>query len=696
MGWIKGVPLLVGFLVACSSGGGGAGPDLGDTPAGDAAVSDLVPDRVAVEIAELEAGAKDIESEGAGEVDTGDPNRPADRCAAVSDPWTGSALWVDRTAKWNLGADGLNVLGNRLTSVDLDGDGYPDLVVHSVGGNDRDDPESGVFKRRILMNRPSPGGGRRFVDATVESRYGQIPGTEELGRAAHFAVFADVNNDGIMDAFSGTYTDRNNANKIPDRSLILVGTESGVFQAAPASDISPTEEWSTTSASFLDYDRDGNVDLWVGNFYAAWGYAPGLQDRLYRGNGDGTFTDVTYEAGLATTNSGYAAGTNHRPTYGVTACDVNGDGFMDLLQSSYGRQWNMLWLNQGNGTFLEVSRDVGFAADDNMDYFDNQFYRCYCHNEGQGKCDPQPPAPVISCSPGYWGADDAQPWRNGGNTFSTLCADLDGDLDMDVFHAEIVHWHIGESSDPSQVLRNDPSDNSYRFEFSRPGREATGMVRERKGSWNEGDIYVTAFDGDLDGVMDVFLPSSDYPDCHGWFFRGTGGGMFEDIDQRATSGLNLDRIGGVTAADLDLDGDLDVVVAYSTMRCDAECEFDKPVVRLFENTVNGRANWTSIRLEGKGPPDGANRAGISAKVTVYTADRIQVREVSGGYGHFGLQNTTDVHFGLGDACVIDRIDVHWPNAGRSMDTFYDVPANYRLILREGSRFPEYPGWEGAI
>ena len=609
------------------------------------------------------------------------PGYPPESCNQWSFPWSDSPLYIERSAKYALDEEHLDVLGNRLVAVDLDGDFYPELIVHKGGSHNRDDPGNGTFERRILANRPGTGG-RTFEDITVESNYGIIPGTTDLGRAAHLAVFADVDNDGDLDAFSGTFCDRNSETKVPDRSIILLNDGTGRFEPAPVSDISPVEEWSTSSASFIDYDQDGFVDLWVGNWYYQYGYLNGLQDRLYRGNGDGTFTDVTLEAGLGTTDSGYAEGTNHRPTFGVTACDIDGDGDSDLLSSSYGRQMNQLFLNNGDGTFVDVADEVGFSSDGNQDFSDNQFYACYCHAFG-GACDPLPPKPVIQCQSNYWSDNDDEFWRNGGNTFSTACADLDNDLDLDLYNSEIVHWHIGQSSDPSQILVNDPTQTPLGWILHRPGRETTGLVRPRIGSWNEGDIYAAIFDADADGWPDIFQPSSDYPDTHGWLFRGLGDGTFENSDELYVSGLSLDRIGGITVADFDRDGDLDTVVAFSTMRCDGACEFTKPVVRIYLNTLNGRSNWSSIRLVGKGQ-GGANAAGIGGRIVITTNGQSQVREIGGGYGHMGMQNSLDAHFGLGENCTIDKLEVHWPNAAQSVSLFENVPANYFLRVHEAT------------
>ena len=96
-------------------------------------------------------------------------------------------------------------------------------------------------------------------------------------------------------------------------------------------DISPT-----SSASFVDADRDGIVDLWVGFWYKSYGASNlGVQARLFKGKGDGTFVDATKGSALETTSSGSDTGKNHRPAYGVTTCDLDDDGRPELLLSAY-------------------------------------------------------------------------------------------------------------------------------------------------------------------------------------------------------------------------------------------------------------------------------------------------------------------------------------------------------------------------
>ena len=83
-------------------------------------------------------------------------------------------------------------------------------------------------------------------------------------------------------------------------------------------------------------------------------------------------------AGVGTDDTGYAGFTNHRPAYGVTACDLDDDGAPELMVSAYGRQPNLLYRNDGAGRFQDQSVDSGFATDGNMDFSDNQNFRCWC------------------------------------------------------------------------------------------------------------------------------------------------------------------------------------------------------------------------------------------------------------------------------------------------------------------------------
>lgn len=632
---------------------------------------------------------EDVVSDGDETIDPDGDEEPEDSFNPICktpEPLGEDSYFTDVTDEMGIGVDGLALVGNRIESVDLDNDGYPDLIVHVVSSNARDDFEADPPRilKRILLNRQDPNNRfkRVFIDVTDESGYSQIRGGG-LGRAAHFAVFGDIDNDGALDCFSATYVDANNRDTDPgDRSEILLGDGEGKFSLAKSSDTTPSSgnAWSTTAASLLDYDRDGNLDLWVGFWYKRYGYLEALQNRLYKGNGKGRFKDVTEDLGLTTTTEGYEKGTNHKPTYGATICDVNDDGNPDLLASSYGRQFNELWLNEGD-SFTDLSLSSGFASDDVVDFSDNEFYKCYCTVR---ECDPDPGTPRTQCptpADSYWGASDEEAFRLGGNTFTTLCGDWTGDGLPDIFNAEIQHWHIGQSSDPSQLLVNESDGEAV--SFTRPGREATGLTRRHVGvDWNEGDISAVRFDFDNDGFPDLYIGNSDYPYTYGTLFRQTANGQFVEVSDE--SGTKHSRANGLTFADFDRDGDLDLVVASSLAR---ESPWDTAEVHIYRNDVGHRSNAVRITLIGKGEGY-ANVSGIGARVKVKTGERTQTEWVQGGFGHFGIQNELPLTIGLGDACEMEELEIRWPNSELTVQTFENLPANVHYVIMEG-REPIY-------
>ncbi|MGZ3449733.1 MAG: CRTAC1 family protein [Polyangiales bacterium] len=638
----------------------------------------------------------------AGETGTEDPLGPgpaptavnlAPACGTTGDAKLG---FVRKTDAWDLDDAHLGVRGNHIQAIDLDHDGYPDLLIESGGSARSDTSLAGPQQLvRVLMNRPKDGGGRHFVDETAASNYGiartdvKVPTTGTLLRASQLAVAGDVDNDGDLDVFSGVYVDPSKPDAdVGDRNDIVLNDGKGKFALAPKSDLQTiTGDLlpPTSSASFVDADRDGVLDLWIGFWYQVYGSTNyGVQARLLKGNGDGTFTDATKNSGLETTTSGYDAGKNHRPAYGVTTCDLNDDGAPELLLSAYGRQWNLLYQNLGGLKFAEIGQPSTYAGDSNVDYTDNEFYKCYCQTSG--KCTPSSP-PRLDCSTPSWNpAIDPKPWRNNGNTFTTVCADLNGDGKLDLYSAEIKHWHIGESADQSELLVNDGPTDTAPIHFTRPGRPATGLEwKHETTDWNEGGIMVAAADLDLDGMQDLIVGASDYPGNFSMIYRQKSPGVFEEIGEAV--GLHHECTVGIAVADFDRDGDLDVVVGSSTARDCAKTWSKGNEVHLYENTTNTPGAPTNhgflqVGFEGKGK-GGSNRSGIGARVRILGEDgKVQMQELGGGYGHFGMEHDTFLTFGLGNSCAPKELEVRWPNGDLTKARYTGIGGGRRIVIKE--------------
>ncbi len=569
-----------------------------------------------------------------------------------------------RDASGDWGLDALDLAGVRLSAVDFDGDGWPDLAVRQ---NDT---------RMWLLRNDA---GRRFVDVTAES--GILAGGQGEVRAGQSWVWADVDNDGDLDVYTTIPSSPDSA----DRSELVFNDGDGTFTVGPTP--GPLRRAREVfGAVFTDVDRDGAIDLFLG-----MGNFNPQQDLLFVGDGAGGFTGRSPAWGLRTVDWTAVEPLNearaHSNAWAVEACDLNDDGSPDLLASSYGRAPNHLWQNQGD-RFSNRSVASGYAFDDRTDWTDNESARCWCRlRPTDAECDgvPEPRIPCQSQADVLrWNhSTDREPFRLGGNSGQTVCADFDGDGALDLLTSEIVHWDVGGSSDPSEILHNTGEPD---IRFTRPGNAATGLTRPHPDeTWDDGDITGEAFDFDNDGRVDAYIGSTDYPGTRGLLYRneteGTGEGALAFASVPRRLGIDHTRSHGSVVADFDRDGDLDLVVGHSTARCADDC-YEDPHPRLFENLAED-SNFVQLELVG-GP--GTNRAAVGARVEVRAGDRLQVQEVDGGGGQFGNQSDLVLHFGLGAACEAEAT-VRWPNATLDEQTL-TLSSGFRYRLVEGAEEPE--------
>ncbi|RMF74134.1 MAG: CRTAC1 family protein [Acidobacteria bacterium] len=512
----------------------------------------------------------------------------------------------------------------RIAVGDLDGDGYPDLLIHTEPDHAAGDV---LNKQYLYLSEPvDPQGdpaARIFVDHTAGSGLrANRQGTPD-GRHSDAAIFADVDNDGDLDVFTNVYLHRSYDLDLGTNDLLLNNGDA-TFVLSPNSTFHLEPNWNTPAATFLDYDNDGNVDLFIGTWYKP--DSTMNIDHLYRGGGDGSFTDVTAGTGI-----------DLEPTcvYAVSAFDWDNDGDMDLFAPPYSRTvfWSLPrhWRNNGDGTFTQVQDQTNYDE-----------YR------------------------GILGQKVS---------FGTMPRDFDNDGQIDFFEIMTHGEGDGASGVHSTPVRNGAGVFSWDF-WRLAGRDA-----EDPDLTHHGDHFASWFDFDGDGLVDIVFTESGYSNPRLYLAKQNPDHTFTFV----TPGSGLDVIntegvepGYVTPADFDRDGDEDLFVTAGN------------VVRLFRNDAGNANAWLAVELEGVGGPGHANRSAIGARIEVTAGGVTQVQEVTAGNGHEGPMRPLVRIFGLGAATVVDSLRIRWPDAAHTVQELTAVPVNRYLHVREPCDLPADP------
>ena len=276
---------------------------------------------------------------------------------------------------------------------------------------------------------------------------------------------------------------------------VLLNDGAGVF--TPVADAGVETIDPSAAAGFGDANGDGVLDLYWGNWLVHYPDPPAVYDVYAEGQGDGTFEDVTFEAGITSIFG-------PQPCYGVHFADYNNDGLPDIWVGNYGYGPNFLFHNLGGGEFLESGEFLGVHMD------------------------------AVS--------------TNGGNTFGGDFGDIDNDGDLDLYAASIAHPRYQPWSDPSTLLVNQ-GEPDYDF-VNR--REELGL------HYDEGDVNAAFADFDNDMDLDLVVASL-YGGHFSRLYRNDLEAGFTDVSYRADVAVN-DSVSAAWS-DVDEDGDLDLLIA---------------------------------------------------------------------------------------------------------------------------------------
>ncbi|MEM7245156.1 MAG: FG-GAP-like repeat-containing protein [Acidobacteriota bacterium] len=426
--------------------------------------------------------------------------------------------------------------------------------------------------------------GGRFTDVSQEAGLFHV-------QSGFSAVFVDYDNDGWPDLSIG----RDGWNG-PSRNSLYRNAGNGRFVGV-TDEVGLGDAGSSFVQSWLDYDRDGRVDLYLANGITL----AGDTNRLYRNREDGRFENVTILAGLQE-----APGTR---TIGSAVGDYDQDGWPDLFVSGFMTR-NRLYRNQGDGTFEEVAQRSGVAG---ADAITTGYVAFFFDHDGDG--DPDLLKTALA------------PWSAVVLSYTQL-------------YERTPKLHREGQRAAPRLYRNDGGFFTDVTEFSGIGRPA-------------GIMGAGVADLDNDGDVDVYFGTGDpktsrlEPDR---YFRNDGDGTFTDL----TFGSGLGSLGkghGVTFVDVDEDGDLEIYAP--------EGGFDHGDLwpnHLYRNDLDSGAHWLHVDLEGVE----SNRDAIDARLLVEAGGRRFLREVKAGEG-FGSSSSPTVEFGLGRIAKVDRLRIHWPS-----------------------------------
>ncbi len=506
----------------------------------------------------------------------------------------------------------VETMGAGVAWIDYDQDGFLDAFFVNSGYTPFYHPAQAPQPALYHNN-----GDGTFSDVTSRS------GIHSDGTFFFGVAVGDYDNDGFPDIYMTGYR----------HSVLYHNNGDGTFTDVTAqAGVGNDGAWGTAAAWF-DYDGDGRLDLLVTNYvqfdvdhpvlcgdpqhnssaYCHPDSFAGTSMRLYHNNGDGTFTDVTKQAGLYNPDGKSLA---------VVIADLNGDGLPDIFIAN-DTQRNFVYLNNGDGTFRDVS-----------------------YTSGAGFSEEGKPEAGMSAD----------------------AADLTGDGRMDLFVSHLDY-------ELNRLYRNDGE-----------GIFADATLSSGLGKSNvlNSSFGARFFDFDNDGWRDLLVVNGHILDNIAYYhpdvtyeetkklYRNTGGGHFVDATPTQPAAFRAPRVGrGLAVGDYDNDGALDLLVNNNGE--DAQ---------LFRNVGGNKNHWLGVHLIGTK----SNRDAIGAQLKLTAGDFVSYDQEKGGMSYCSAQDPR-IYFGLGSRSKVDALEIRWPSGLR--ETLRDIAADQIITVEEGKGITPY-------
>lgn len=480
------------------------------------------------------------------------------------------------------------------------------------------------------------------------------------------AAFLDYDQDGYIDLYvcSGTWLEGLSNGKKPDEmphNHLYRNRGDGTFEDVTKK-AGVGGPWYSMGVTVGDYNNDGYPDLFISNYG---------HNVLYKNNGDGTFTDVTKRAKIG--------GGENNFSVGAVWLDYDNDGFLDLYVGNYltfdpnykyyyapdgfpgplayDAQPDVLYHNNGDGTFEEVTKKMGIIDVDGramgvgaIDYDDDGFVDIYVandhsmnylwHNNGEKSFTDM-------------GTPSGTAFGQSGESAVSMSVDFSDYLGnglMDMFISDDKYCRLYENKGNGIF-----TEQSYPSGIAMPAGQFVG--------WSS-----SFFDYNNDGLVDIYKTNGALKHLYGQedqVFENLGNGKFKDVSWDLGSYFKKKLVGrGACFGDYDNDGDIDCYIVNLNDRG-----------AFLRNNKGNQNNWITLNLIGTT----SNRDGIGARVKVTSGGKVQTNQKKSTSGYLS-QNDPRIHFGLAKNDMIERIEIKWPSG--KLQVMENIKVNQILTVKE--------------